>query len=141
MNILYTKSRNRLSLYKLNKLIFIYINSRSLRADRDNINGKAQKGRKQIEGVDTDDPLNPEVIELQRLDLEDDFAMLRTIFPEDFELDDFISTESIGKRRRADSIEVIPEVQADFQGFQGLPDQYNDLEFQAFGNDYWDHLT
>ena len=97
-----------------------------------------------MEGVNTDNPLNPEVIKKQRLDLEDDFAILRTIFPEDFELDDFISTESIGKRRRANSIKVIPEVQghiSDFQGFQGLPDQYNDLEFQAFGNDYWDQLT
>jgi hypothetical protein len=50
MNILYTKSRNRLSLYKLNKLIFIYVNARSLRADRDNIyiNRRVKEKAKQI---------------------------------------------------------------------------------------------
>ena len=46
--------------------------------------------------------------------------MLRTIFPEDFELDDFILTKSISKRRRANSIKVIPEVQGHISDFQGF---------------------
>jgi hypothetical protein len=53
-------------------------------------------------------------------------VILRTIFLEDFKLDDFILTKLIRKQRRANSIKVILEVpgnfQGDFQGFQGLPD-------------------
>jgi hypothetical protein len=82
--------------------------------------------------------------------LEDDFAILRTIFPEDFKMDEFMLIKPIiGKRRRANTIiKAIPEVQGTLQGlqefqgdistdFQGL----QDLEFQAFGNDYWDHVS
>jgi hypothetical protein len=123
-----------------------------LRTNRDNIyiNGKAKVKAKQPERIKANDPLDPDTIEIQRLDLEDDFAVLRTIFPEDFKMDEFISIKPIiGKRRRADTIiEAILEVQDTLQGLQKFQGDIStdfqgiqDLEFQAFGNDYWDHVS
>lgn len=69
MNILYTKSRNRLSIAKFNKLIFIYVNSRSLRNDREEKVAKEKHKDKEPEllvtpvVVDKDYPLDNDYIE------------------------------------------------------------------------------
>jgi hypothetical protein len=57
MNLLYTKSRNRLSVEQLDKLSFIYINTRAIRSNRKII-------------------LDEDAIAEDMLDLEDDMLMV-----------------------------------------------------------------
>jgi hypothetical protein len=80
MNLLYTKSRNRLLITVLNKLSFIYINTRALRKDL---------------GIILDDTTIQDVI----LDLEDDL-----IIAEYFQglFQSTIPVSVLGKRRRED---------------------------------------
>ena len=80
MNLLHTKSRNRLLIEVLNKLSFIYINSRALRKDIGII-------------------LNEDSIQDTMLDLEDDL-----IIAEYFQglFQSTIPISVLGKRRRED---------------------------------------
>jgi hypothetical protein len=80
MNLLYTKSRNRLLIAVLNKLSFIYINTRALRKDL---------------GIILDDTTIQDVI----LDLEDDL-MMAEYFQGLFQ--STIPVSVLGKRRRED---------------------------------------
>jgi hypothetical protein len=110
MNLLYTKSRNRLSVKALDKLSFIYINTRALRSDQKII-------------LDKDD------IEEDMLDLEDDFALV------EFHQSLFIPATILGKRRRVDddaiaAVQVSQQVDiggslegafgSDFDAFEGI---------------------
>jgi hypothetical protein len=78
MNILHTKSRNRLSVEVLNKLSYIYINTRALRKDLGVI-------------------LDEEYIEDTRLDLEDDLIMADHFYAI---FQSTIHESVLGKRRR-----------------------------------------
>jgi hypothetical protein len=80
MNLLHTKSRNRLSVQVLNKLSFIYINTRALRKDLGVI-------------------LDEEYIQDSMLDLEDDLIMAE-YFQGIFQ--STIPKSVLGKRRRGD---------------------------------------
>jgi hypothetical protein len=111
MNILHTKSRNRLSVDVLNKLSFIYINTRALRKDL---------------GILFDD----NYIENAMLDLEDDLLMA-----EHFQglFQSTIPESVLGKRRR-EEIDVI-------EAQEVLNDINNTVQSVVQLDDFMDHFN
>jgi hypothetical protein len=115
MNLLHTKSRNRLSVEVLNKLSFIYINTRALRKDLGII-------------------LDEEAIQDAMLDLEDDL-MMAEYFQGLFQ--STIPISVLGKRRReeidiTEAQQVINEdIIARQEGPVQVDDFLNSFDFDA----------
>jgi len=118
MNLLHTKSRNRLSIAVLNKLSFIYINTRALRKDL---------------GIILDDT----AIQDAMLDLEDDLIMAE-YFQGLFQ--STIPVSVLGKRRREDIdiTEAQQVINEDIIARQEGPGQVEDfLNSFDFGSLEW----
>jgi hypothetical protein len=101
MNTLHNKSRNRLTNPRVDRLIFIYTNTRSLRGDQgDKLNDKKKKGKEVLRALET-----PDSDDGMELDLNDD------------ELEELITENEmlsvLGKRKRTDHDSEVEDILED----------------------------